>query len=82
MGWFPDYPDADDYTGPFYLCNQEFMGDHYCNMQVNALISQEEASSVPSVRDKALAKIQMITHRTHRSSRSGKVARSQRFAAT
>ena len=37
------------------------MGDHYCNMQVNALISEEEASSVPSVRDKAFAKIQMLT---------------------
>jgi peptide/nickel transport system substrate-binding protein len=61
FGWFPDYPDADDYTGPFYLCNQEFMGDNYCNMQVNALISQEEASSVTSVRDKTFAKIQMLT---------------------
>ena len=60
MGWFPDYPDADDYTGPFYLCNN-FINDHYCNKQVTSLTAQEEASSVPSVRDKAFAQIQTIT---------------------
>jgi len=61
FGWFPDYPDADDYTGPFYICNKEFMGDHYCNMQVDSLISQEEASTNPAVRDKAFGRLQMIT---------------------
>ena len=61
FGWFPDYPDADDYTGPFYFCNQEFMHDHYCSTKVDSLILQEEASAVPSVRDKAFAQIQMLT---------------------
>ena len=41
FGWFPDYPDADDYTGPFYLCNDEWMVNHYCNMQVNKDIVQK-----------------------------------------
>jgi peptide/nickel transport system substrate-binding protein len=61
FGWFPDYPDADDYTGPFYVCNKEFMVDHYCNMQVNSLIAQEEASTAPSVRDKAFSNLELLT---------------------
>ena len=74
VGSFPDYPDPDDYTGPFYLCDQEWMVDHYCNKQVNADF-EEEASSVPSV-VKAFAKIQMLTAEDPRSSRSGRAARS------
>ncbi len=61
MGWFPDYPDADDYTGPFYICNKAFLNDHYCNMQVNSLISQEEASTNQSVRDEAFARLELLT---------------------
>jgi peptide/nickel transport system substrate-binding protein len=61
FGWFPDYPDADDYTSPFYICNKEFLVDHYCNMKVNALIAEEEASTVQSVRDKAFAQLELLT---------------------
>jgi peptide/nickel transport system substrate-binding protein len=61
FGWFPDYPDADDYTGPFYLCNDEWMVNHYCNKQVNKDIAAEEASTVQSVRDSAFAKLQTLT---------------------
>ena len=61
FGWFPDYPDADDYTGPFYLCNDEWMINHYCNMQVNKYIAEEEASTVQSVRNVAFAKLQTLT---------------------
>ncbi|HXZ82570.1 MAG TPA: ABC transporter substrate-binding protein [Acidimicrobiales bacterium] len=61
FGWFPDYPDADDYTGPFYLCNMAWMNDHYCNMQVNKYIAEEEASTVQSVRNVAFAKLQTLT---------------------
>lgn len=61
FGWFPDYPDADDYTGPFYLCDAEWMVNHYCNKQVDADIAAEEASTVQSVRDSAFAKLQTLT---------------------
>jgi peptide/nickel transport system substrate-binding protein len=61
FGWFPDYPDADDYTGPFYLCDKAWLNDHYCNMKVNTYIAQEEASTVQSVRDTAFAKLQILT---------------------
>ena len=61
FGWFPDYPDADDYTGPFYLCNAEWMVNHYCNMKVDSDIKQEEASTVQSVRDAAFGRLQTLT---------------------
>jgi peptide/nickel transport system substrate-binding protein len=60
MGWFPDYPDADDYTGPFYLCNG-FLNDHYCVASVTKGIQQEEGTLVPSARDAALKAVQIQT---------------------
>jgi len=60
MGWFPDYPDADDYTGPFYGCNN-FLNDHYCNAAVTKGIMQEEGSTVASVRDAAFSALQIQT---------------------
>ena len=35
FGWFPDYPDADDYTGPFLPCKTAFLNDHFCNPKVD-----------------------------------------------
>jgi peptide/nickel transport system substrate-binding protein len=61
LGWFPDFPDADDYTSPFYLCNKEFMNNHYCNQQVDKLIAQEKASTDQATRDAAFAQIQKLT---------------------
>jgi peptide/nickel transport system substrate-binding protein len=61
FGWFPDYPDADDYTGPFYLCDAEWMNNHYCNKAVDSLIATEEGSTVQSVRNAAFATLQTLT---------------------
>ena len=61
FGWFPDYPDADDYTGPFYICAKAFINDHYCNKTVDSLISKEEGSTNQATRNAAFAQIQMLT---------------------
>jgi peptide/nickel transport system substrate-binding protein len=58
MGWFPDYPDADDYTQPFYAC-PDFIHDNYCNAFVTKEIAAEEGSTVLSVRDAAFAALQI-----------------------
>jgi peptide/nickel transport system substrate-binding protein len=58
FGWFPDYPDADDYTGPFFPCKTAFLNDHYCNSTVDNLISAEEASTNKAARTKDFAKMQ------------------------
>jgi peptide/nickel transport system substrate-binding protein len=60
FGWFPDYPDADDYTGPFFPCKTAFLNDHYCNPKVDSLISAEEASTNQAARDTDFAKMQTI----------------------
>lgn len=60
MGWFPDYSDADDYTGPFYSCTN-FLSNHYCNSAVTKEIQAEEGSTVTSVRDAAFSALQLQT---------------------
>jgi peptide/nickel transport system substrate-binding protein len=60
FGWFPDYPDADDYTGPFFPCKTAFLNDHYCNPKVDNLISAEEASTNASQRQTDFAKMQTL----------------------
>ncbi len=60
LGWFPDYPDPDDYTAPFYIgCNGQapFMNDHYCNQQVDTWIGQEEATTSQSQRNQIFAQL-------------------------
>jgi peptide/nickel transport system substrate-binding protein len=59
LGWFPDYPDADDYISPFYLPDS-FLNIHYDNPEMNKLIAEEKASDDPAVREKAFERIQQI----------------------
>ncbi len=44
LGWFPDYPDADDYVGNFYS-NTSFLNIHYDNPEMQKLLAQEKAST-------------------------------------
>jgi peptide/nickel transport system substrate-binding protein len=59
LGWFPDYPDADDYTASFYS-KDSFLNDHYSNPEMEKLLAQEKASTNTSERQQAFAKIQDI----------------------
>jgi len=59
LGWFPDYPDADDYTASFYS-KDSFLNDHYSNPEMEKLLAQEKASTNTSEREQAFAKIQDI----------------------
>ncbi|MEO7132007.1 MAG: ABC transporter substrate-binding protein [Dermatophilaceae bacterium] len=40
LGWFPDFPDADNYLTPFFGPNN-FLQSHYSNDQMNALLVAE-----------------------------------------
>jgi peptide/nickel transport system substrate-binding protein len=57
LGWFPDYPDADDYTASFYS-KDSFLNDHYSNPEMEKLLAQEKASTDTSERQAAFTKIQ------------------------
>ena len=59
LGWFPDYPDADNYTSPFYA-KDSFLNIHYSDPEMEKLLAEEKASTDDAVREKAFAEIQRI----------------------
>jgi peptide/nickel transport system substrate-binding protein len=59
LGWFPDFPDADDYTASFYLPDS-FLNIHYENKEMNRLIAEERESTDDATRAEAFDRIQQI----------------------
>ena len=59
LGWFPDYPDADDYLAPFYL-QGGFFKNHYDNPQIDQLITQEEGETDATKRTAEIDQIQTL----------------------
>ena len=59
FGWFPDYPDADDYTAPFFA-RTSFLNDHYVNPAIDKLLADEQATTNQAQRQKDFAQIQKI----------------------
>lgn len=59
LGWFPDYPDSDDYLAPFYL-KGGFYANNYDNKQVDKLIAKEEGEIDLAKRLPAFDQIQKI----------------------
>jgi peptide/nickel transport system substrate-binding protein len=60
LGWFPDYPDPDDYVGNF-LSKTSFLNIHYDNPEVNRLLAEEKASTDDATRQAAFERIQEIS---------------------
>ena len=59
LGWFPDYPDPDNYVFTFYS-RSSFLNDHYSNPDVEKLLADERASTDPAQREKDFEQIQKI----------------------
>ena len=59
LGWFPDFPDADNYSSPFYS-KDSFLNIHYENAEMEKLLAEEKASSDDATREEAFAGIQQI----------------------
>jgi peptide/nickel transport system substrate-binding protein len=57
LGWFPDYPDTDDYVAQFYG-STSFLNNHYANKSVDQLIQDEKGSTDASKRTADFKKIQ------------------------
>lgn len=57
LGWFPDYSDADNYLAPFFL-NDNFLGNHYSNQEVNDMILEQAVTVDPAARTALIEKIQ------------------------
>ncbi len=61
-GWFPDYPDADNFTAPFYA-TENFLANHYSNKRVDELLSRQKVSDDAEEREQLFAEIQEIAAR-------------------
>jgi peptide/nickel transport system substrate-binding protein len=59
LGWFPDYPDADNYLASFYS-SDTFLANGYSNERVDELISVERSTSDQGERVGAFEEIQQI----------------------
>jgi peptide/nickel transport system substrate-binding protein len=59
LGWFPDYPDAEDYTVSFYQCGA-FYNNNYCNPAMTKLIAKERGARTTAVRLATLRAMQLL----------------------
>jgi peptide/nickel transport system substrate-binding protein len=57
LGWFPDYPDTDDYLSPFVV-DGGFFQNGYSNQDVNDLVAQEQGTDDQAAREDAFNQIQ------------------------
>jgi peptide/nickel transport system substrate-binding protein len=57
MGWFPDYPDADDYLTPF-VGPDNFLKSHFDSPEIDALLEQETGETDPAQRLRIMQDIQ------------------------
>ena len=58
LGWFPDYPDPDDYVGNF-LSETSFLNIHYSNPEIQKLLAEEKASTDGAVTEQAFFKMEI-----------------------
>lgn len=58
-GWFPDYPDTDDYLSPFMI-NGGFFQNNYDNPEAEKLIAEEQGTDDSATREEAFGKLQDI----------------------
>jgi peptide/nickel transport system substrate-binding protein len=59
LGWFPDYPDGDDYLSPF-LVDGGFFANGYHNAKANKLVAKEQGTSDTAKREKIFGQLQDI----------------------
>ena len=59
LGWFPDFPDADNYLSPFYHTDN-FLKNHYSNKKMDDLLAQQKASTDQAEREEIFDQIQQI----------------------
>src|SRR5687768_16290343 len=60
FGWYPDYPDAEDYMAPFWS-SESFLNHHYSNPEIDDLLATEKASSDDAERAAAFEEIQALS---------------------
>nr|WP_250324309.1 ABC transporter substrate-binding protein [Williamsia sp. CHRR-6] len=64
LGWFPDFPDADNYLTPF-LDKNNFLKSGFENPEISAMLSQERSELDPAKRAAIITDIQNIVADRH-----------------
>ncbi len=59
LGWFPDYPDTDDYLSPFVV-DGGFFQNGYSNPAANDLIAEEQGTDDQAAREEVFGELQNI----------------------
>jgi peptide/nickel transport system substrate-binding protein len=59
LGWFPDYPDAENYLLPFYS-KGNFTSNGYSNPKMTALIAKEQAAKTTPARLAIIKQAQLL----------------------
>lgn len=57
LGWFPDFPDADNYLTPFFDSNN-FLNNHFDDKCVTDLLAAERIETDPAARESLLVDLQ------------------------
>ncbi|MEV6772864.1 ABC transporter substrate-binding protein [Nocardia sp. NPDC051030] len=64
FGWFPDFPDADNYLTPFFGPDNTLQ-NHFDNPQINALMTAEKVEADPAKRAAILKQVQFELANNH-----------------
>ena len=57
LGWFPDYPDADNYLTPFFHTDN-FLVNHLSDPKVDSMIEEQVTTTDPAARTKIIQDLQ------------------------
>ncbi len=64
LGWFPDFPDADNYLTPFFLPDN-FVGNHFEDDEITKLITDEATEADSGRRAAMIGRIQDLMASSH-----------------
>lgn len=64
LGWFPDFPDADNYLTPFFMPDN-FIGNHFDDPRIARLITAEATEPDPARRAALIGQIQEELAQNH-----------------
>jgi peptide/nickel transport system substrate-binding protein len=61
LGWFPDYPDAEDYLLPFYGTKSNFTSNGYSSAPMDAILKREQGARTTGARIAAIKAAQVLS---------------------